>query len=120
MPLGAGGIMDLHAFQCRCGECPPVTPDIALSILVREIEKHFGEEIVISSGHRCPDHNQKVGGAVSSFHTKRMAIDFYIPGVALQDIYDWINNATFRCGLGIYKSHIHIDSRDATARWDYR
>lgn len=112
--------MDLEAFQCRCGECPAVKPDIALTILIQEIEKHFRQEVVISSGYRCEAHNKTIGGAPSSFHRQAKALDFYIPGVALQDIYDWVNNATFRCGLGIYKSHIHVDSRNGTARWDYR
>lgn len=112
--------MNLDDFQCNCGKCGWVEPDIALRIIVREIEKHFRKEILITSGYRCAERNAEVGGAVSSYHVKAMAVDFRIQGVANQDIYDWINNATFRCGLGIYKYHVHVDSRDGTARWDYR
>jgi uncharacterized protein YcbK (DUF882 family) len=112
--------MDLSQFQCKCDICEQVQPDVALRIIIREIEKHFRQDIVITSGYRCESENKRVGGAPGSFHRKAMAVDFHIPGIANQDIYDWINNATFRCGLGIYRSHIHVDSRDAVARWDYR
>lgn len=112
--------MDLEAFQCRCGECPRRTPDVALSILVRNIEEHFQRPVLVHSGHRCAAHNTKVGGSPNSLHRQAMAVDISIPGVPLQEIYDWVDRSHKYCGLGIYNSHVHVDSRDKPARWDYR
>lgn len=112
--------MDLDAFQCRCNKCEYKHPDIALKILIREVEKYFQREIMISSGYRCADHNAQVGGSKNSYHTKAMAVDFYIPEIELAEIYRFLDNSTFRLGLGRYNTHIHMDSRSESARWDYR
>lgn len=111
-------------FQCKCDDCagdPFVQPDIALRIMVRQVERYFRPaKMRIHSGYRCPAHNIAIGGSRKSHHVRAQAIDFSIPGVELHDIYRWLDNSPYRCGLGIYNSHIHLDSRDGEARWDYR
>lgn len=36
--------------------------------------------VVVSSGFRCPELNEKVGGKFNSYHTLGLAADFIIPG----------------------------------------
>lgn len=113
--------MDLDDFQCKCGDHAEVAqPDIALSIMIRNAEKHFKREVIISSGFRCSPWNKRWGGSPNSYHCKKMAVDVYIPGIELQELYDWFDQGMYRCGLGIYKSHVHVDSRNKDVRWDMR
>lgn len=39
----------------------------------------FGDPIIITSGYRCPQLNQAVGGVVHSDHVRGMAADFKVP-----------------------------------------
>ena len=36
---------------------------------LKELERIYGKELVITSGHRDPDHNKEVGGVENSEHT---------------------------------------------------
>jgi zinc D-Ala-D-Ala carboxypeptidase len=57
------------------------------------IRAHFGRPIRITSGYRCPVLNALVGGKPTSYHQAnagRCAVDFQIPGVPIQEVFDWI------------------------------
>lgn len=98
-----------------------INPAEGLKQIVARIEDHFGKPVYISSGYRCPEYNERIPGASSkSYHVHAMAIDFSIADVPLQDIYDYIDKEIVICGLGIYRSHIHVDCRNQIARWDNR
>lgn len=112
--------MDVTQFYCKCGKCKPKEINPMLQKAIVEIEHHFGNEIVITSGHRCKAHNAKQGGASNSFHRYALAIDFWIPGAELQDIYHWIDENIQICGVGIYNTHVHFDVRSYKSRWDKR
>ena len=112
--------MDITQFYCKCGVCQPRDPEVELLRVIYAIEEHFDSPVIVSSGHRCAPWNAKFGGASNSFHIHRMAIDFIIAGVNKQTIYDWVNDNIELCGLGIYKSHVHVDGRKYKARWDKR
>ena len=112
--------MDIDEFQCRCNACPSVEPDENLLAIIDAVERHFGKEIVISSGMRCPPHNATIPGASSkSSHTLAKAVDCYMPGVELGDLYRWLDlYSPYPGGLGLYRGHVHIDARGYPARWN--
>lgn len=56
-----------------------------LGILQKQAEK-YGGVIVITSGYRSLDHNQKIGGASGSNHTKGLAVDAFINGHPIGDV----------------------------------
>jgi uncharacterized protein YcbK (DUF882 family) len=107
-------------FACKCG-CGFNTIDYTLLQVLKEVRDHFGLPLVITSGCRCFDHNRSVGGSDNSQHLLGRASDFKIVGISPEDILDYINSRwPNEFGVGIYHSWIHIDSRDAVARWDER
>lgn len=117
--------MRISDFQCPCEDCqelPPVRPDAGLKLLIETIERHYNCTIVPSSGYRCEHYNARIpGSSPRSLHCRAQAIDFFIPGVPIEDLHAWIDQVMpFKCGLGIYNSHIHLDSRTYNARWDVR
>ena len=113
--------MNIFDFQCRCGNCPDVQPDMNLVIIVFDIELHFRKELHITSGYRCPVHSVAIGSTSTSQHTKGTAVDCYIPGVDYAFLHDFVlSRWPNSLGVGIYNSHVHIDSRANPARWDSR
>ena len=69
----------LEEFKCRCG-CPiPEEVKENLTALVEQVldpaRAKLNRPIMVNSGYRCPKHNQAVGGALNSQHTKGEAAD---------------------------------------------
>jgi uncharacterized protein YcbK (DUF882 family) len=111
--------MDIDKFQCRCNTCPHREPTPELQHMIDKVEDYFGRDIQITSGVRCDEHNRAIGGSSGSRHVSGEAVDFFIKGAALVDIYNYLDKTFPQSGLGIYKTHIHMDSRPYKARWDY-
>lgn len=103
-------------FACRCcGEVKPCSELIAVCELVR---LRFGQPVTISSGYRCPSHNEKVGGAPKSKHMEGIAADIKVRNTKPETVYEFLHE-TFPTsyGVGLYKSWVHIDVRPTAARW---
>jgi uncharacterized protein YcbK (DUF882 family) len=103
---------------CRC--CGRLRVDPRLIDALEALRQLAGAPIVIHAGYRCPTHNQAVGGIPNSEHTRGLAADIDIPGLNLQQMYD------FACevlefaegGIGAYDTNfLHVDVRDHRARW---
>ena len=85
-------------------------------LLLRQMIK---KPIIISSGYRCPKHNEEVGGARYSYHMTGCATDIYSLEVKKDALLMYIHNLDFK-GVGTYKDKnvIHVDSREGEkARW---
>jgi len=61
--------------QCGCGMIPERRAVDALQ-KARDI---IGKPIKVTSGARCKKHNEAVGGAKESYHTKGLAFDIAVP-----------------------------------------
>ncbi|UXN69725.1 D-Ala-D-Ala carboxypeptidase family metallohydrolase [Devosia neptuniae] len=89
-----------------------ITPK--LRFVIWEFEGRFGRKVIMNSGYRDGQHNSAAGGADSSYHTKCMAADFYIPGVPKQELIAFAMRVDGVGGLGCYpgRQFIHVDVRD--------
>jgi len=79
-----------------------------------------GVPVIIHAGYRCPQHNLEVGGVAGSEHTRGMAADIHIPGLALQQMYELaLEIPQFPGGgIGAYDGEfLHVDVREHLARW---
>lgn len=103
--------------EFRCRHCSAlVGPAAALISTLERIRSRTGKPLVIVSGYRCPTHNKRVGGAVTSQHLTGLAAD--IPfGRAT---YDQAVAAGAR-GVGMRGGWaVHVDVRPGPrARWEY-
>lgn len=76
----------------------------------------------VNSGYRTPSHNEAVGGAEGSFHMRARALDLWSETWTPQQLAD-IYEGLIRLGvvpdggLGVYDSHIHIDTGPGGRRW---
>ncbi len=78
--------------------------------------------VIVTSGHRTDATNRRVGGAAQSRHLYHR-----FPGSPAADVvarrgtppewYSFLDGLNVG-GLGLYRGHVHVDSRKVRARWD--
>lgn len=89
--------------------------------MLKQIERHYGKRVVITSGYRSPTYNKRVRGARNSMHMYCAAVDLQIPGVTKWEIANYVRALPARGGVGTYchTESVHIDvgpERD----WNWR
>ena len=105
--------------KCRCiGREPLVERNLTwLQAVLQLLRCRLGKPVIVTSGHRCMEHNKRTVGAVDkSFHTKGLAADIDTSRYGqetIAQIEHWLNdnNIFYLC----YKTHIHLDLRRQVA-----
>ncbi len=94
-------------FNCRCCGAISISANLVLKLdLARELAE---TPFIITSGYRCPKHNQQVGGVRNSAHVLGLAVDVAVPNnVVRLNIIRGLIIAGFR-RIGISKDFIHAD-----------
>lgn len=109
-------------FACHGnGCCGIVMIDDKLVGYIQQIRDHFGKPITINSGYRCSTHNKNIGGASNSYHTKGMAADIVVDGVAPAEVAKYAESIGI-LGIGLYETakdgyFVHIDTRNTKSFW---
>jgi len=118
-------------FACKgkncCGEYCLIDYQLVFDLqkLRNFITEKTGKEhaFIITRGYSCPKHNKEIGGAPKSAHMEGRAIDFYVKGLTIAQVWLFIekmgvNNFT---GMGSYPEEhppvIHIDNMPRYNRW---
>ena len=104
-------------FECPCSRCTVIKVDMSHIRKLQKLRDDLGVPIRITSGYRCPAHNQEIGGANNSQHKHGMATDIKVAGMDPSEVADACEHFN---GLGRYDSFTHIDSRINRTRWDER
>lgn len=103
-------------FKCKCEKCDCDTVDAELLQYLETIREHFERPVVITSGHRCPAYNRKVGGGKTSQHLYGRAADIVVKGIPAYLVQEFCEQIKVP-GLGKYEDFTHIDTRSGFARW---
>lgn len=78
--------------------------------MLKQVERHFGKRLVVTSGYRSPAYNKKVRGAEKSQHMYCAAVDVQLPGVNKWELAKYVRSMPGRGGVGTYcHASIHID-----------
>ncbi len=106
--------------QPQCDIC------LELCLFAERVRSHFGNKpISITSGHRPPAVNSRIGGASNSEHLYgdgQGAIDFFVVGVDIFAVQKYCDeNWPYSVGFGAPKGFIHLGLRPGRprVRWDY-
>jgi uncharacterized protein YcbK (DUF882 family) len=116
-------------FACKCG-CGMDTVDYGLILGLESLREKLNDlagspvRIHITSGNRCKQYNDKVGGEVFSQHLRSRAadiqceqlIDSHWSQIAPEIVADEAEKLPFG-GVGRYKTFTHVDTRAGVARW---
>ncbi len=108
-------------FDCKCfnPECIMTYIDVDHVTELQKIRDVMGA-MTINSAYRCVKHNKAVGGATNSQHVQGIATDIVLATRTPTQLYE-ILDRTWKGGLGVYDTFVHIDSRQGgRARWDLR
>ncbi|MGD1897261.1 MAG: D-Ala-D-Ala carboxypeptidase family metallohydrolase [Phormidesmis sp.] len=86
-----------------------------------EVRTFLGSRpIRITSGYRDPVSNRRVGGARSSRHMSGDAVDFWVEGMNVVDVFYKLKGFHPRGGLAVGNGFVHLDLRPGSpARWTY-
>ena len=100
-------------FRCPCKKCRRKKVRVS-QLLIFKLEMlriALGDKpVIINSGSRCPEENERVGGDPNSAHINGLAADIRIKGVSILDI----GLAAEKIGglrIGIAKTYCHLDVR---------
>ena len=107
----------LSEFSCPC--CKRVILHPKLLVKLIELRKILERPIYITSGYRCPEYNQKIGGVVNSYHCIGLAADIQVKDISLIDLLGYAEEIDFN-GIGFYekKNFLHLDVRPTKrTRW---
>jgi uncharacterized protein YcbK (DUF882 family) len=89
--------------------------------VLKGVERHYGREVVVTSGFRSPSFNRRVRGAKNSLHMYCAAADIQVSGVSKWALAQYLRSLPGRGGVGTYchTDSIHVDigpDRD----WNWR
>lgn len=111
-------------FRCKhCGKLPQGGMDKCLLEVLEEVRGIAGSPIIVSSGYRCPTHNQNIGGASASYHVKGIAADVYSDVLDIYYLKKIIKEAMIcegvEGGLQEYvdQGFVHVDVRGFWSEW---
>jgi len=117
---------NFNSYEFRCGlgspcSCSTILIDSKLVEYLQKIRDHFGKSITITSAYRCPSYNKRIGGATGSYHSKGMAADIVVSGVAPREVAKYAESIGI-LGIGLYESSadgyfVHIDTRTTKSFW---
>ena len=111
---------NLNEFACKCG-CGYDEIDLCLVQKLEAARKLYNSPMVITSGCRCHNHNNKIGGSKTSSHLRGVAVD-----IACKSSRDRIKmvECLLKSGfkrIGIAKTFVHadVDTSKPHAMWLY-
>lgn len=108
----------INEFRCKDGS-DSILIDKGLVQLLQAAREHFGKPVHINSAYRTQAHNQKVGGASPSYHTKGRAADITVEGVANKEVAKFFEGYGAK-GIGFYNysgGFVHVDTRESKYLW---
>ena len=77
---------------------------------LQPIRDKLGKPMIITSGYRCEELNNKIGGVKNSQHTKGQAVDFKVKGMTAKEVINFIvdNDFEFDQLINEHDMWVHI------------
>ena len=104
--------------EFACPHCGEVEIDPLLVATLQRIRDKAGP-VVVTSGYRCPVHNEAVGGVNNSQHIYGRAADIYVPGMSQAALLALVREMTvnediyagYAYAIKNSKRAVHVDVR---------
>ena len=122
---------NLKEFECK--STGQVKIHEKLLDLLQELRNTLDKPVIINSGYRSKEHNEKVGGAKRSQHLEGTAVDISLRNLdySAKELAIFVKNSAEdigvgaeNLGLGYADSFLHVDVRgligaESPAEWSY-
>jgi uncharacterized protein YcbK (DUF882 family) len=107
--------VDEVACPCGCGMMPTDEALIRLQGLRYDLDR----PLIVTSGARCPDYNERIDGAENSRHMKGDAFD--IAAADAISLFELVLNGAAHgfFGVGVAEGFVHLDLRLDEVMWTY-
>lgn len=107
-------------FMCPC--CKKCEMDGNFIESLQGIRDYLNIPMRVTSGYRCPKHNEHVGGVPGSKHVQGIAADIsmkYHDSIRMYELVS-VSMSFGMKGIGISKHFIHLDMREGPGKlWTY-
>lgn len=107
-------------FKAEEFQCKDKTEGLLIAVelldTLEKIRNHFNAPIIINSGYRTPNWNNKVNGAPNSYHCKGMAADIVVKGHSSREVAKYADSIMANGGVIKYTNFTHIDVREERYR----
>lgn len=101
----------VREFACRNGSQVVFIDDYLYSVL-DILRRKLGKPVIITSGYRTPEWNEKCNGAKYSYHMRGMAADIRVDGISPKELANKLDEIVpDECGIIVYKNWVHFDVR---------
>lgn len=89
--------------------------------VLQPIRDRLKKPMVITSGYRCKRVNELLNGSKTSQHCKGQAVDFVVPGMAVDEVIQFIRNSYIQYDqlINEYDKWIHISYEKDNNRQQY-
>jgi len=107
----------LSEFACPCCKRVMLHPKLLAKLV--ELRNTLERPVYITSGYRCFEYNQKVGGVANSYYCIGLAADIKVKDINLIKLLGYAEEIDFN-GIGFYekKNFLHLDVRPTKRiRW---
>ena len=119
-PLNLTRNFKKEELECPC--CNECEMDPVLLTRLQSLRDIMDTPLVITSGYRCENHNEAVGGSERSQHLFGKAVDIKIKDLDSATRHKLIKTSfdIGFSGVGIGKTKFHVDVRDGEGKsWGY-
>lgn len=108
----------INEFAQKDYRCDKILIESELIEVLEDVRTHFNRPVIITSGYRTPEYNEKIGGVKNSQHTKGTAADIKVEMVLASEVQNYLSKKyPNKYGIGRYRNFTHIDVRKEKARW---
>jgi uncharacterized protein YcbK (DUF882 family) len=106
-----GKYFHVREFACKDGT-QAIFIDECLWTTLNILREKIGKPVIITSGYRTPQHNEKVKGAKYSYHIRGQAADIIVAGMEPKKVAKELDKIVpNECGIIAEKSWTHFDVR---------
>ena len=107
----------VQEFAQKDYRCDRILIESELVEVLEDVRTHFNSPVIITSGYRTPEYNEKIGGVKNSQHTKGTAADIKVKNILASKVQNYLSQKyPNKYGIGRYRNFTHIDVRKKKAR----